>query len=70
MVEVIESFGKMEDRHAVVFKSFGKLKINFYEDFNFCGETTVKTKSKYYAFSLAENWSGYIFEKNKIPTEI
>jgi hypothetical protein len=57
MVEVINSFGEMKNKRAVVYRYFGKLKVDLYENFESIRTEEIENKSESYANSLAENWS-------------
>ena len=57
MVEVINSFGEMKNKRDVVYRYFGKLKVDLYENFESIRTEELENKSESYANSLAENWS-------------
>ena len=57
MVEVINSFGVMKNKRAVVYRYFGKLRLDLYENFESIRTEELDNKSESYANSLAENWS-------------
>ena len=50
MVEVINSFGEMKNKRAVV-------KVDLYENFESIRTEEIENKSESYANSLAENWA-------------
>ena len=57
MVEVINSFGDLKNKIAVVYRYFGKLRVDLYENFESIRTEELDNKSESYANSLAENWS-------------
>ena len=57
MVEVISAFGEMENKRAVVYRYFGKLKVDLYENFESIRTEELENESESYANSLAENWA-------------
>jgi|TARA_E500000318_G_scaffold105_1_gene125 hypothetical protein len=57
MVEVIFSSGDMKDKRAVVYRDFGKLKVDLYQNFIPIRTEELPDKNESYARSLAENWT-------------
>jgi hypothetical protein len=47
----------MKNKRAVVYRYFGKLRVDLYENFESIRTEELDNKSESYANSLAENWT-------------